>query len=28
VYCVLLVGFNLMVDILYGWLDRRIVLYG
>jgi len=25
---VLLVGFNLMVDILYGWLDRRIVLYG
>jgi oligopeptide transport system permease protein len=28
VYCVLLVGFNLIVDILYGWLDRRIVLYG
>jgi oligopeptide transport system permease protein len=28
VYCALLVGFNLLVDILYGWLDRRIVLYG
>jgi oligopeptide transport system permease protein len=28
VYCVLLVLFNLVVDILYGWLDRRIVLYG
>jgi len=28
VYCVLLVMFNLVVDILYGWLDRRIVLYG
>ena len=28
VYCVLLVGFNLIVDILYGWLDRRIILYG
>jgi oligopeptide transport system permease protein len=28
VYCVLLVGFNLVVDILYGWLDRRIILYG
>jgi ABC-type dipeptide/oligopeptide/nickel transport system permease component len=28
VYCVLLVVFNLVVDILYGWLDRRIVLYG
>lgn len=28
VYCALLVGFNLLVDILYGWLDRRIILYG
>jgi oligopeptide transport system permease protein len=28
VYCVLLVLFNLVVDILYGWLDRRIALYG
>jgi oligopeptide transport system permease protein len=28
VYCVLLVLFNLLVDILYGLLDRRIVLYG
>jgi len=28
VYCVLLVSFNLLVDILYGLLDRRIVLYG
>jgi oligopeptide transport system permease protein len=28
VYCALLVGFNLLVDILYAWLDRRIVLYG
>src|SRR3984957_7738227 len=28
VYCVLLVMFNLLVDIIYGWLDRRIVLYG
>ena len=28
VYCVLLVLFNLVVDILYGWLDRRIALSG
>src|ERR1700736_6568424 len=27
VYCALLVIFNLAVDILYGFLDRRIVLY-
>jgi oligopeptide transport system permease protein len=27
VYCTLLVLFNLVVDILYGFLDRRIVLY-
>jgi oligopeptide transport system permease protein len=27
VYCSLLVLFNLLVDILYGLLDRRIVLY-
>jgi oligopeptide transport system permease protein len=27
VYCTLLVVFNLMVDILYGFLDRRIILY-
>jgi oligopeptide transport system permease protein len=28
VYCTLLVVFNLVVDIVYGFLDRRIVLYG
>src|SRR3984893_627917 len=28
VYCTLLVVFNLLVDIFYGFLDRRIVLYG
>jgi oligopeptide transport system permease protein len=28
VYCALLVTFNLLVDILYGILDRRITLYG
>jgi oligopeptide transport system permease protein len=28
VYCALLVVFNLVVDIVYGFLDRRIVLYG
>jgi oligopeptide transport system permease protein len=28
VYCALLVLFNLLVDILYGFLDRRIALYG
>jgi oligopeptide transport system permease protein len=27
VYCALLVLFNLLADILYGVLDRRIVLY-
>ena len=27
VYCALLVIFNLAVDILYGFLDRRIVIY-
>jgi oligopeptide transport system permease protein len=27
VYCALLVLFNLVVDILYGFLDRRITLY-
>jgi oligopeptide transport system permease protein len=27
VYCALLVLFNLLVDILYGVLDRRIILY-
>ena len=27
VYCTLLVFFNLMVDVLYGFLDRRITLY-
>src|SRR5262249_42250959 len=27
VYCALLVFFNLVVDILYGFLDRRITLY-
>ncbi len=27
VYCALLVLFNLLVDVLYGFLDRRIVLY-
>ncbi|MBV9391685.1 MAG: ABC transporter permease [Verrucomicrobia bacterium] len=27
VYCTLLVGFNLVVDILYGFLDPRILLY-
>jgi oligopeptide transport system permease protein len=27
VYCALLVLFNLAVDILYGFLDRRITLY-
>jgi len=27
VYCVLLVLFNLVADILYGVLDRRIILY-
>jgi oligopeptide transport system permease protein len=27
VYCSLLVLFNLVVDLLYGWLDRRISLY-
>lgn len=28
VYCVLLVGMNLLVDLAYGWLDRRISLDG
>ena len=28
VYCALLVTFNLLVDVLYGILDRRITLYG
>jgi oligopeptide transport system permease protein len=28
IYCTLLVVFNLVVDILYGFLDRRITLYG
>jgi oligopeptide transport system permease protein len=27
VYCTLLVFFNLVVDVLYGFLDRRITLY-
>jgi oligopeptide transport system permease protein len=27
VYCTLLVVFNLVVDVLYGFLDRRITLY-
>jgi ABC-type dipeptide/oligopeptide/nickel transport system permease component len=27
VYCTLLVGFNLLVDLLYGWLDPRITVY-
>src|SRR5260370_560549 len=27
VYCTLLVLFNLVVDVLYGFLDRRITLY-
>jgi oligopeptide transport system permease protein len=27
VYCTLLVGFNLLVDLLYGWLDPRIAVY-
>jgi oligopeptide transport system permease protein len=27
VYCTLLVLFNLLVDVLYGFLDRRITLY-
>jgi ABC-type dipeptide/oligopeptide/nickel transport system permease component len=27
VYCTLLVLFNLLVDVLYGLLDRRIMLY-
>ena len=27
VYCTLLVFFNLLVDVLYGFLDRRITLY-
>ncbi|HWB61625.1 MAG TPA: ABC transporter permease [Chthoniobacteraceae bacterium] len=27
VYCALLVGLNLLVDIAYTWLDRRIKLY-
>jgi len=27
VYCTLLVLFNLVVDVLYGFLDRRIMLY-
>ncbi|MBV8176582.1 MAG: ABC transporter permease, partial [Verrucomicrobia bacterium] len=27
VYCTLLVLFNLIVDVLYGFLDRRITLY-
>jgi oligopeptide transport system permease protein len=27
VYCSLLVIFNLVVDLLYGFLDRRISLY-
>jgi oligopeptide transport system permease protein len=27
VYCALLVLFNLVADILYGVLDRRIMLY-
>jgi oligopeptide transport system permease protein len=28
VYCTLLVGFNLIVDLVYGWLDRRIRIDG
>ena len=27
VYCALLVAMNLVVDVAYGWLDRRIKLY-
>jgi oligopeptide transport system permease protein len=27
VYCALLVAFNLLVDVLYGMLDRRITIY-
>ena len=28
IYCVLLVLFNFIVDILYGLLDKRIKVYG
>jgi oligopeptide transport system permease protein len=27
VYCTLLVVFNLVVDVMYGFLDRRITIY-
>ncbi|MDB6119876.1 MAG: Oligopeptide transport system permease protein [Verrucomicrobiaceae bacterium] len=28
IYCVLVIAFNLVVDILYGFLDKRIKIYG
>ena len=28
IYCVLVIAFNLVVDILYGFLDKRINVYG
>lgn len=28
IYCVMVIGFNLVVDIAYGFLDKRIKVYG